>query len=128
MSNMWAARLYRAATIVDVAVLYPHGRLGRASDLIDAFGFQPQQTSDPFPEERPMRVGALAHYGNVFQIHVHIQLAGSPRAYRENLLYRLRYFEPSHSFRAQFQFQDVMYTTVAPGSCRNAREVPLELR
>jgi len=58
--------------IVDLAVLYPSGKLGQARDLVDTLGFQRQQTPDPFPEERPMRVGAVAHYGYTFQLHIHI--------------------------------------------------------
>ena len=57
---------------VDLAVLYPPGSLSQARDLVDALGFQRQQTRDPFPEDRPMRVGAIEHAGQVFQLHVHI--------------------------------------------------------
>ena len=63
--------------IVDVALLYPPGMLRQTRDLVDALGFQRQQTPDPFPEERPMRVGAIAHTGHVFQLHVHILSADS---------------------------------------------------
>jgi GrpB-like predicted nucleotidyltransferase (UPF0157 family) len=57
---------------VDLAVLYPPGSLSRARDLVDALGFQRQQTPDAFPEDRPMRVGAIKHAGEVFQLHLHI--------------------------------------------------------
>jgi GrpB-like predicted nucleotidyltransferase (UPF0157 family) len=58
--------------IVDLAVLYPSGSLIQARDLVDALGFQRQQTPDPFPEQRPMRVGAVKHAGQVFQLHLHV--------------------------------------------------------
>lgn len=75
--------------IVDLAVLYPSGMLREARDLVDALGFQRQQTPDPFPEERPMRVGAIAHSGRVFQLHVHILSADCEEA-RELLSFRNR--------------------------------------
>ena len=61
--------------IVDLAALYPPGRLSQARDLVDTLGFQRQQTPDPFPEERPMRVGAMKHADQVFQLHIHILCA-----------------------------------------------------
>ena len=58
--------------VVDLAALYPAGELAAARELIDSLGFQRQRTPDPFPEERPMRVGGLRHAGRLYQLHVHI--------------------------------------------------------
>jgi GrpB-like predicted nucleotidyltransferase (UPF0157 family) len=65
---------------VDLAVLYPPGSLRQARDLVDVLGFQRQQTRDPFPEQRPMRVGAIKHAGQVFQLHLHIVCADADEA------------------------------------------------
>ena len=66
--------------VVDLAVFYPAGELAATRDLVDSLGFQRQQTPDPFPEERPMRVGALHHAGRVYQMHVHILSADADEA------------------------------------------------
>ncbi|MEW6160179.1 MAG: GrpB family protein [Verrucomicrobiota bacterium] len=58
--------------IIDLAVLYPAGLLSRARETLDALGFQRQGGPEPFPEERPMRVGAIAHAGGFFRIHAHV--------------------------------------------------------
>src|SRR5947208_4820606 len=47
--------------VVDLMLLYPDGQLAAAPGLLDAVGFQRQAGRDPFPEERPMRVGSLVH-------------------------------------------------------------------
>lgn len=49
---------------------------------------------------------------NLLAIGVGRELTGSPRGYRENLLRRLRHFEPSESFRSRWQYQDLMLTCV----------------
>jgi GrpB-like predicted nucleotidyltransferase (UPF0157 family) len=76
--------------VVDLMLLYPEGQLGAARDLLDALGFQRQTGRDPFPEERPMRMGSLVHDGATFRLHVHVIAADSPevaefRSFRDRL-------------------------------------------
>jgi RimJ/RimL family protein N-acetyltransferase/GrpB-like predicted nucleotidyltransferase (UPF0157 family) len=76
--------------IVDLMLVYPEGRLETARALLDALGFQRQTTRDPFPEERPMRVGSVEHGGTTFLLHVHVLAAPSPevqqmRSFRDHL-------------------------------------------
>lgn len=58
--------------IIDLAVLYPEGLLPRARAVLDGLGFQRQGGPEPFPEERPMRVGCVEHGGRPFRIHAHV--------------------------------------------------------
>jgi GrpB-like predicted nucleotidyltransferase (UPF0157 family) len=58
--------------IIDLMALYPKGFLEKTKDALSALGFQPQPHKDPFPENRPMRVGAVDYDGLLFQIHVHV--------------------------------------------------------
>jgi putative acetyltransferase len=76
--------------IVDLLLLYPDGQLAAARDLLDALGFQRQTGRDPFPEDRPMRVGSVEHDGAIFLLHVHVIAVASPeagviRAFRDRL-------------------------------------------
>jgi GrpB-like predicted nucleotidyltransferase (UPF0157 family) len=76
--------------VIDLMLLYPEGRLQAAKDVLEALGFQRQTTRDPFPEERPMRVGAVDHAGSTFRLHVHVIAAAAPeaaalRAFRDRL-------------------------------------------
>jgi GrpB-like predicted nucleotidyltransferase (UPF0157 family) len=57
---------------VDLLVIYPQGRLDAAKRALQALGFQRQQSRDPFPEDRPMRVGIVEHQGREFSVHVHV--------------------------------------------------------
>ena len=41
-------------------------------NAIDALGFQPQRVGHAFPEDRPMRVGAIEHEAHIYRLHVHI--------------------------------------------------------
>jgi GrpB-like predicted nucleotidyltransferase (UPF0157 family) len=66
--------------IVDLMVLYPAGGLARARSILDALGFQKQNSRDPWPEERPMRVGAIGHEGELFDIHAHVIAADTEEA------------------------------------------------
>jgi GrpB-like predicted nucleotidyltransferase (UPF0157 family) len=63
--------------IVDLMVLYPDGMLAQARDCLDQLGFQRQDFGDPFPEERPMRVGTISVDGRDFRVHAHVLAAGS---------------------------------------------------
>jgi GrpB-like predicted nucleotidyltransferase (UPF0157 family) len=58
--------------IVDLAILYPEGLLSIARSVLDVLGFQKQGGPEPFPEERPMRVGCVEHEGRSFRIHAHV--------------------------------------------------------
>jgi GrpB-like predicted nucleotidyltransferase (UPF0157 family) len=76
--------------VVDLMVLYPQGRLPGVLDKLDLLGFQRQTTRDPFPEERPMRIGSIHRSGTRFLLHVHVIAADSAeaselRAFRERL-------------------------------------------
>jgi GrpB-like predicted nucleotidyltransferase (UPF0157 family)/mannose-6-phosphate isomerase-like protein (cupin superfamily) len=76
--------------IVDLMVLYPPGQLPEVREGLYALGFQRQTGRDPFPEERPMRVGSIEHDGARFRLHVHVIASDSPevselRAFRDRL-------------------------------------------
>ena len=58
--------------IIDLMVLYPNRFLERTKKALSLLGLQPQPHKDPFPENRPMRVGSIDYNGRLFQIHVHI--------------------------------------------------------
>jgi GrpB-like predicted nucleotidyltransferase (UPF0157 family) len=58
--------------VIDLMVLYAPGQLSRAKRALDQLGFQRQTTRDPFPEDRPMRVGVVTHGGKPFRIHAHV--------------------------------------------------------
>jgi len=64
--------------VIDLAVLYPDGLLARARDVLDALGFQKQGGGEPWPEDRPMRVGSVAHRGRTYRIHAHVIVLDSP--------------------------------------------------
>jgi GrpB-like predicted nucleotidyltransferase (UPF0157 family) len=68
--------------IVDILLEYPEGSLEAAKAALGRLGFQEQTTGNPFPEDRPMRVGSLAHDGIVFLLHVHVVKSASPVAVR----------------------------------------------
>jgi GrpB-like predicted nucleotidyltransferase (UPF0157 family) len=73
--------------IVDLVVLYPRGRLEVTRQAIDSLGFQHQRAGHEFPEERPMRVGAVDYEGHIYRLHAHIVAAESAEA---KALYRFR--------------------------------------
>jgi GrpB-like predicted nucleotidyltransferase (UPF0157 family) len=73
--------------IVDLVALYPRGRLEETRQAIDRLGFQHQRAGHEFPEERPMRVGAIEYEGAIYRLHVHIVAAESAEA---KALYRFR--------------------------------------
>jgi GrpB-like predicted nucleotidyltransferase (UPF0157 family) len=58
--------------IIDLMVLYPEGFLEKTKDALSSLGFQPQPHKEPFPENRPMRVGSADYKDQLFQIHVHV--------------------------------------------------------
>lgn len=70
--------------VVDLMIPYHEGELPSVKEALEELGFQHQSSPDPFPEDRPMRVGSLEHDGDLFRLHVHIVPAGSgePRELR----------------------------------------------
>jgi GrpB-like predicted nucleotidyltransferase (UPF0157 family) len=76
--------------IIDLMAVYPDGMLVQARDAVDALGFQPQTFGEPFPEDRPMRVGTMRLHGRRYRIHVHVIAASSDevdalRTFRDRL-------------------------------------------
>lgn len=76
--------------VIDLAVLYPPEGLARARDVVDRLGFQRQPGPEPFPESRPMRVGAYQFAGRVYFVHAHVLEMGCSEhsellAFRESL-------------------------------------------
>ena len=54
-------------------------KLGMCSiNHIRLVSFQRHTSRDPFPEDRPMRVGSLVHDGEMFLLHVHAIPETSP--------------------------------------------------
>ena len=56
----------------------PDGRTEEVAVVLDQLGFQRQSNRDPFPEDRPMRVGSLVYDGETFLLHVHVIPETSP--------------------------------------------------
>lgn len=76
--------------VIDLMVLYSPGQLDLAKAALDQLGFQRQTTRDPWPESRPMRIGAVEYDGQRFRLHVHVIAQDSPevaelRAFRDQL-------------------------------------------
>jgi GrpB-like predicted nucleotidyltransferase (UPF0157 family) len=46
--------------------------LGAINDLLFGLGFGRQRNRDPFPETRPMRIGAIDYEGEPYLLHVHV--------------------------------------------------------
>ena len=65
--------------IVDLMIPCRDGeQLGTVKECLDWLGFQRQESRDPFPEDRPMHVGAWDYQGERFLLHVHVIPADSP--------------------------------------------------
>jgi nicotinamidase-related amidase/GrpB-like predicted nucleotidyltransferase (UPF0157 family) len=58
--------------ILDGMVLYKEGELEMTRRRLFDMGFQPQPGRDPFPDTRPMLVGAIAHNSTLYRIHAHV--------------------------------------------------------
>ena len=76
--------------VVDLMILYPPGQLPEVREGLNALGFQRQTGRDPFPEDRPMRLGSIEHDGARFRLHVHVIPVDSPevlelRTFRDRL-------------------------------------------
>ena len=81
--------------IVDLMLVYPDGLLAHARDVLAALGFQPQNFGEPFPEERPMRIGTIHVDGVEFKLHVHVIAESSPEV-ADFLRFRDRLRTDSH--------------------------------
>ena len=73
-----------------MAVYHDADELAAIKTALEQLGFQRQRSRDPWPEDRPMRIGALAHDGTTFLLHFHVISADSPevarqRAFRDGL-------------------------------------------
>ena len=76
--------------VVDLMILYPPGRLPEVKDVLKALGFQQQTGRNPFPEERPLRLGSIVYDGTRFRLHAHVIPVDSPevlelRTFRDRL-------------------------------------------
>lgn len=76
--------------VVDLMIPYREGELPHVKRALEGLGFKRQGTRDPFPEDRPMRVGSLEHGCDPSRLHVHVVPAGSGepeefRAFRDRL-------------------------------------------
>jgi GrpB-like predicted nucleotidyltransferase (UPF0157 family) len=76
--------------VIDLLIPYREGELEPVKDTLQDLGFQRQSTRDPFPEDRPMRLGSIRHDGDTFKLHVHVVPASSDepdelRAFRDRL-------------------------------------------
>jgi nicotinamidase-related amidase/GrpB-like predicted nucleotidyltransferase (UPF0157 family) len=72
--------------ILDLLIPFAEGALPAVNERLFALGFQPQSGLEPFPETRPLRIGAFAHGGRLWRIHAHVIAASSPE------VAELRYF------------------------------------
>lgn len=70
--------------IVDLMATYPHGKLEATREAVDRLGFQRQTTGHIFPEQRPMRVGAIDYDGTRYRLHLHLISNDDPE--KEKLL------------------------------------------
>lgn len=64
--------------IVDLMIPVSDGEMECVKGLLDRLGFQRQTSRDPFPEDRPMRVGAWDYEGEKFLLHIHIIPENAP--------------------------------------------------
>jgi GrpB-like predicted nucleotidyltransferase (UPF0157 family) len=64
--------------IVDLMIPVPDGEMENVKTVLDRLGFQRQTNRDPFPEDRPVRVGAWDYDNDTFLLHVHVIPADSP--------------------------------------------------
>jgi GrpB-like predicted nucleotidyltransferase (UPF0157 family) len=59
--------------ILDFVIPYrDDAHLAAINEALFALGFERQRNRDPFPETRPMRIGAVNYEGETFLLHVHV--------------------------------------------------------
>ncbi len=56
---------------IDLMLPVPEGQMETVRETLDRLGFQRQTGQDPFPEDRPLRVGSVVYEGDLFLLHVH---------------------------------------------------------
>ena len=66
---------------------YTEGDLESAKAALDALGFQKQSGREPWPETRPMRVGAISAFDGNFRTHAHVIERNGPE-HRELIAFR----------------------------------------
>jgi ribosomal-protein-alanine N-acetyltransferase len=66
--------------ILDLLVMYPPNGLEAAKRALATLGYQHQPHRNPFPEDRPMRVGRVEYDGAEFNIHAHVVAEDSVEA------------------------------------------------
>jgi GrpB-like predicted nucleotidyltransferase (UPF0157 family) len=76
--------------VIDLLIPYGKGKLEPIKDTLVDLGLQRQSTRNPFPEDRPMRVGSVEYDGDTFRLHVHVVPEDSGeadelRAFRDRL-------------------------------------------
>lgn len=64
--------------VIDLMAVYPPGLLEDTKAVLADLGFQRQLSSDPHPEDRPMRTGSVQHQGSTFRVHAHVLATDSP--------------------------------------------------
>jgi GrpB-like predicted nucleotidyltransferase (UPF0157 family) len=64
--------------VVDLMIAVADGQMDAVKEVLADLGFQRQAGGDPFPEDRPMRVGSVVLDGETFLLHVHVIPADSP--------------------------------------------------
>ncbi len=64
--------------IVDLMIPVAEGEMDSVKKSLADLGLQPQPGRDPFPDDRPMRVGSITLDGKTFLLHVHAIPADSP--------------------------------------------------
>jgi aryl-alcohol dehydrogenase-like predicted oxidoreductase/GrpB-like predicted nucleotidyltransferase (UPF0157 family) len=79
----------RGKGVIDLAVMYFGDGGSEARETLDRLGFQRQEGPDPWPETRPMRVGAWTDGGRTYRLHAHVIPQGS-REHGELLWFRDR--------------------------------------
>jgi GrpB-like predicted nucleotidyltransferase (UPF0157 family) len=57
---------------VDLMIAAADGEMDAVKTVLADLGFQRQVGRDPFPEDRPMRVGSVVHDGETYPLHVHV--------------------------------------------------------
>ncbi len=58
---------------LDLVIPYrDESHLSAINDALFALAFERQRNRDPFPETRPMRIGAIDDQGGTFLLHVHV--------------------------------------------------------
>lgn len=71
--------------VVDLMMLYEPGNLAAARAATERLGFVRFSAPDAHPESRPVMLGAIAHDGTLFRLHVHIIANDAEEVIRQRL-------------------------------------------